>query len=110
MEIVDEDPAGNGIPLGRHLGECISVIVVLPQVVMQLDSLEPVIQFADLLAVCVHEGAFAVRFLHDLVYHQLGVTTGVESVAPSSTAIQRLLIRPSYSMTLFEARKWRRIV
>jgi hypothetical protein len=31
----------------------------------------------DLLAVCVHEGTFLVRLLHDLVYHQLGVTIGV---------------------------------
>jgi hypothetical protein len=31
VEIVDEDPAGNGIPLGRYLGACISVIIVLPR-------------------------------------------------------------------------------
>jgi hypothetical protein len=78
VEIVDEDLARNGIPLGHHLGECISIVVVPPMDVMQLNSPEPVLQFADLLALCVHEGDFAVRLLHDLVYHKLGVTIGIE--------------------------------
>jgi hypothetical protein len=38
VEIADEDPIGNGIPLGRHLGECIGIIVVPLRDVMQLDS------------------------------------------------------------------------
>jgi hypothetical protein len=46
MEIVDEDPTGNGIQLGRHLGECINVVVVSLRDVMQLDSSELVLQFA----------------------------------------------------------------
>jgi hypothetical protein len=45
---------------------------------MQLDSLEFALQFAHLLAIGVHEGAFAVGHLHDLVYHQLGVTASIE--------------------------------
>jgi hypothetical protein len=46
---------------------------------MQLDSSELVLQLTHLLAVCLHEGAFAVGLLHDLVHHQLRVTVGIES-------------------------------
>jgi hypothetical protein len=35
MKIVDEDLAGIGIPLGRHLGERIGIVVILPRDVMQ---------------------------------------------------------------------------
>jgi hypothetical protein len=38
VEVIDEVPVGSGIPLGRHLGERIGVVVVLPRDVMQLDS------------------------------------------------------------------------
>jgi hypothetical protein len=48
------------------------------RVTFQLVSSEFILQFAQLLAVCAHEGAFTVGLLHDLVYHQLGVTIGVE--------------------------------
>jgi hypothetical protein len=76
--VIDEVPVGSGIPLGRHLGKRIGVVVVLPGDVMQLDSLEFALQFAHLLEIGVHKGAFAVGLLHDLVYHQLGVSVGVE--------------------------------
>jgi hypothetical protein len=74
MEAVDENPVRSWILLGCHLSERIGVIVVPPGDVMQLDSLEFALQFAHLLAIGVHEGAFVVGLLHDLVYHQLGVT------------------------------------
>jgi hypothetical protein len=41
---------------------------------MQLDSLEFALHFS----IGIHEGAFAVGLLHDLVYHQLGVNVSVE--------------------------------
>jgi hypothetical protein len=69
VEVIEEDPVGRVIPLGRHLAEHIGVVVVPPRDVTQLDSLELVIQLTHLLVVCVHEGAFAVGLLHDLVYH-----------------------------------------
>jgi hypothetical protein len=71
VEIVDEDLIRSRIPLGRHLGECISVVVVPSRDVMQLDSLELILQLTHLLVVCVHEGAFVVGLLNDLVYHSL---------------------------------------
>jgi hypothetical protein len=45
---------------------------------MQINFLEFALQFAHLLAKGVHEGAFAAGLLHDLVYHQLGVTVSIE--------------------------------
>jgi hypothetical protein len=78
VEVVDKDPTRGGIPLGCHLSECINIIVVLPRDMMQLDSLELVLLFAHLQAVRVHEGAFTVGLLHDLVHYQLRVTIGIE--------------------------------
>jgi hypothetical protein len=78
VKIIDENPAGNRVALGRHLGERINIVVVLLRDVMQLDSSKFVLQLAHLLAVHVHEGALAVGLLHDLVHHQLGVAIGIE--------------------------------
>jgi hypothetical protein len=82
VEVVDEDPTGGGIPLGCHLSECISIIIVLSRDMMQLDSSKLVLQFAHLQAVHVHEGALTVGLLHDLVHYQLRVTVGVEPSGP----------------------------
>ena len=71
MEIVDEDPARRRIPPGGQFCEKIGGIVVLSGDVMQLDSLEFVLELAYLLAVCRHEGAFAGGVLHDLIDNQL---------------------------------------
>ena len=56
MEIVDEDPARRWIPPGGQFCEKIGGIVVLPGDVMQLDTLEFVLELVHLLAVCCHEG------------------------------------------------------
>ena len=79
MEIVDEDPARRRIPSGGQFCEKIGGIVVLSGDVMQLDSLEFVLEFTHLLAVCCHEGAFAGGLLHDYVNDQLQVTADMES-------------------------------
>ena len=67
MEIVDEDPTRGWIPPGGQFCEKISGIIVLLGDVMQLDSLEFVLELAHLLAGCRHEGAFAGGLLHDLI-------------------------------------------
>ena len=56
MEIVDEDPAWGRIPPGGQICKKISGIIVLSGDVMQLDSLEFVLELAHLLAVCYHGG------------------------------------------------------
>ena len=67
MDVVDEDPARGWIPPGGQFCEEISGIIVPSRDVMQLDSLELVLELAHLLAVCCHEGAFAGGLLHDLI-------------------------------------------
>ena len=79
MEIVDEDPAQGQILPGGQFCEKIGGIVVLSGDVMQLDSLEFVLELAHLLVVCCHEGAFAGGLLHDLIDNKLRVATNVES-------------------------------
>ena len=79
MEIVDEDPTWGWIPPGGQFCEKIDGIIILSGDVMQLNSLEFVLDLAHHLVVCRHEGAFAGGLLHDMVDDQLRVTTNVES-------------------------------
>jgi hypothetical protein len=83
-------------PLGCHLSECISIIVVPPWDMMQLDSSELVLQFAHLRVVRVHEVAFAVGLFHDLVHYQPRVAVDVEPSGPeldsNAEAIDEALI------------------
>ena len=67
MEVVDEDPAWRWIPPGIQFCEKIGGIIVLSRDVMQLDSLEFVLELAHLLAVCCQEEAFAGGLLHDQI-------------------------------------------
>ena len=67
MEIIDEDPTQGWIPPSGQFCERIGSIVVLSRDVMQLDSLEFVLELAHLLAVCCREGDFAGGLLHDLI-------------------------------------------
>ena len=106
MKVVDEDPIRSRNPPGSQVCEKIGSIVVLSGDMMQLDLLEFVLELVHLLAVCYHEGVFAGGLLHDLVNDQLRVTTDVE---PSSMEMRSPLMRASYSMALFEAKKWRQI-
>ena len=107
MELIDEDPAQKRIRPSGQFCQKISGIVVLSGDVMQLDPLEFVLELAHLLAVCLHEGAFAGGLLHDLVNDQLRVIVDVESRTSSSMAMRSPLMRASYSVVLFEAEKWR---
>ena len=71
MDVIDEDPAWGWIPPGSQFCKKISGIIVLIGDMMQLNSLEFVLELAHLLAVCCHEGAFAGGLLHDLINDQL---------------------------------------
>ena len=71
MEVIDEDPAWRRIPPGGQFCEKIGGIVVLLGDVMQLDSLEFVLELAHLLAICRHKGAFVGGLLDDLFDDQL---------------------------------------
>ena len=67
MEIVDEGPAWGQILSGGQFSHKIGDIIVLMGDVMQLNSLEFVLELAHLLVVCRHEGAFVGGLLHDLI-------------------------------------------
>ena len=56
MDVVDEDPARGWIPPGGQFCKKIGSVVVPSRDVMQIDSLEFVLELAHLLAVCCHEG------------------------------------------------------
>src|SRR5438105_994986 len=51
VELLNEDTGGNCGPLGTHLRQLISLIVVVPKYVCQLRSIKGALQFPDLLAV-----------------------------------------------------------
>ena len=71
MDVVNEGPAWGQILSGGQFCEKIGDIIVLMGDVMQLNSLEFVLELAHLLVVCRHEGAFARGLLHDLIDDQL---------------------------------------
>ena len=71
MEVVDENSVRRWISSGNQFCEEIGSIVVFLGDVMQLDSLEFVLEFAHLLVVCCHVGAFVGGLLHDLIDDQL---------------------------------------
>ena len=79
VKVVDEDPARGWISPGSQFCEKIDGIIVLSGDMMQLDSLEFVLELAHLLLVCYHEGAFVGGLLHDLIDDQLRVAANVES-------------------------------
>ena len=52
----------------------------MPQDVIELETIELVLQLADFLAIHSHLGIVAACLLHDLVDDQLGVTPNVEAL------------------------------
>src|SRR6266508_4116294 len=51
VELLNEDTGRDRGPLGTHLRQLVSLIVVVPEYVCQLQSVEGALQFPDLLAV-----------------------------------------------------------
>src|SRR6266508_2537124 len=51
VELLNEDTSRDRGPLGTHLRQLVSLIVVVPEYVCQLQSVEGALQFPDLLAV-----------------------------------------------------------
>ena len=50
----------------------------MPQDVIELETIELVLQLVDFSAICYHIGIVAAQLLHDLVDDQLGVTPDVK--------------------------------
>src|SRR5438105_14622010 len=51
VELLNEDTGRDRGPLGTHLRQLVSLIVVIPEYVSQLQSVKGALQFSDLLAV-----------------------------------------------------------
>src|SRR5438034_1135654 len=51
VERLNEDTGQNRGPLGTHLRQLVSLVVVIPEYVCQLQSVKGALQFSDLLAV-----------------------------------------------------------
>ena len=51
MELLNDNTGRDRGPLGTHLRQLVSLIVVVPEYVCQLQSIKGALQFSDLLAV-----------------------------------------------------------
>src|SRR6266508_4448424 len=51
VELLNEDTDRNRGPLGTHLRQLVSLVIVVPEYVCQLQSFKGALQFSDLLAV-----------------------------------------------------------
>src|SRR5438132_13227994 len=51
VELLNEDTGRNRGPLGTHLRQLINLVIIVPEYVCQLQSIESALQFSDLLAV-----------------------------------------------------------
>jgi hypothetical protein len=76
---------------------------------VEFQPIELIFQAPNFVTVGLHFSIAAVRVLHDLVNNELRVATSVEAPNPSSTTMHNPLTKASYSATLFDAGKWRRI-
>jgi hypothetical protein len=82
IQAVDKNAVGCRLSFGGHLCESISIRVLLPWDVVELQTPESPFQLADLLAICIHERALAVGVLQDLDDFQLGVAIDVQAGCP----------------------------
>jgi hypothetical protein len=73
--------------------------------VVKFETIELVLQPADLLAICGHLRAEAARLFCDLINDKSRVAPDLKSSDAYSMAMHRLLMSTSYSATLFEVGK-----
>src|SRR6266542_5204125 len=71
-ELLNEDTGRDRGLLGTHLRQLVSLIVVIPEYVCQLQSIKGALQFPDLLAVSQHLSAGARVLVLNLVDDQFG--------------------------------------
>lgn len=76
---------------------------------LELETVEPTLKFANFLAVGSHGVASATRFLHDLIDHELGVTSNLEPLKVELDNDFKPVHKCFYSATLLEAGKCKRI-
>jgi hypothetical protein len=65
-----------------ELGQGVDCLIVSPEDMMKLETIELLLQLPNLLSVCHNVGVTAVRLPHDFVYNELRVTTNVKPLNP----------------------------
>src|SRR6266542_3946197 len=79
VELLNENAGRDRGPLGTHLHQLVSLVVVVPEYMRQLQSVEVALQFPNLLAVSRHFCACTRVLLLDLVHDQLRITANRQS-------------------------------
>jgi hypothetical protein len=82
MQVSGEDVRGNRCPPRGYLSQLVRSLVVSSGDVVELESVELVLQALNLIAVGFHLWVTAVGVLHDLVNDELRVTASVEASDP----------------------------
>jgi hypothetical protein len=90
---------------GRDFHEFIYSLIIPACDVVEFETVKLVLKAPFLFTVGFHLGVMATRALHDLIDHELGVTSNIEVLDPSSMAIRKPVMSASYSATLFDAGK-----
>src|SRR5438128_1174398 len=78
VELLNEDTGRDRGPLGTHLRQLVSLIVVVPEYVCQLQSIKGTLQFPDFLAISQYFCAGARVLFLNLVDNQLRITTNCQ--------------------------------
>src|SRR5881394_2725942 len=74
VELLNENTGRDRGPLGTHFRQLVSLVVVVPEYMCQLQSVECALQFSNLLAVSRHFRARTRVLFLDLVHDQLRIT------------------------------------
>src|SRR6266540_325424 len=74
VELLNENTGWDRSPLGTHLRQLVSLVVVVPEHMRQLQSVKCALQLSNLLAVRRHFRARTRVLFLDLVHHQLRIT------------------------------------
>src|SRR6266542_461783 len=79
VELLNENAGRDRGPLGTHFRQLVSLVVVIPEYMRQLQSVEGALQFPNLLAVSRHFCASTRVLFLDLVHDQLRITANRQS-------------------------------
>jgi hypothetical protein len=92
----------------RDFGELIRLLVVPARHVVEFYAIELVLEGSHSFAVCFHLVVVTARILHDMVDHELRVSSHVEVLDACLNGDFEAAKGASYSAMLFDAGKWRR--
>jgi hypothetical protein len=82
MKIPRENVEWNHGPVRRDFCEFIGSLIIFARDVVEFEAVEFALKASHLIAVGFHLGIVIVRVLHDLVNHELGITTNIEVSDP----------------------------